>query len=286
MLIIKNILKKINISPIFFFLAFTSVITGLFKDFLVFTSIIIFHETGHILSAIYYKWKIKKINFYPYGGYIEFNEILNKPIKEEIIIVISGPISQILYFLIIYFLYNNNYISTNIYELFKHYHNSILLFNLIPIYPLDGIKIINLLLSKFIPYRYAHYISLLISIIFIIVFTFSSIIFGLSMNFILIVGVLLNQIIKEKKNHNMLCSKFIFERYMYSLSFNKTKIINEENLKKMYRDYKHVFKTRNQYITEKKELKKIFRKVWLNHYNMVKSLMFVGPLTLQPHRKG
>ena len=143
MLIIKSILKKVNINPIFFFLAFTSIITGLFKDFLVFSSIILFHELGHILAALYYKWKIKQINFYPFGGYIEFNEILNKPIKEEMIIVISGLISQTLYFFIILFLYINAYVSENIYNLFKHYHSSILLFNLIPIFPLDGIKIIN-----------------------------------------------------------------------------------------------------------------------------------------------
>lgn len=261
MLITKNILKKVNINPIFFFLAFSSVITGLFKDFLVFSSIILFHEMGHILAALCCKWKIKQINFYPFGGYIEFNEILNKPIKEEMIIVISGLISQTLYFFIILFLYNTNYISPNIYESFKHYHNSILLFNLIPIFPLDGIKIINLMLSKFMPYRYAHYISILISIIFMIIFTFISIIFGLSMNFVLIVGLLIHQIIRERRNHNMLCNKFIFERYLYTLNFDKTKIINDENLKKMYRDYKHVFKSKNEYITEKKELKKLFRKV-------------------------
>ena len=261
MLIIKNILKKVNISPIFFFLAFVSVITGLFKDFLVFSSIIVFHELGHILAALYYKWKIRRINFYPFGGYIEFNEILNKPIKEEMIIVVSGLISQTLYFLIIFFFYNANYISPNIYELFKHYHNSILLFNLIPIFPLDGIKIINLILNKFIPYKYAHYVSILISIMFIIIFTFTSITFGLSMNFALIVGLLIHQIIREKRNHNMLCNKFIFERYLYSLKFDKTKIINDENLKKMYRDYKHIFKTKDEYITEKKELKKLFKKI-------------------------
>lgn len=261
MLIIKSILKKVNINPIFFFLAFVSVITGLFKDFLVFSSIIVFHEMGHILAALYYKWKIKQINFYPFGGYIEFNEILNKPIMEEMIIVISGLICQTIYFLLIVFLYNINYISPNIYETFKHYHNSILLFNLIPIYPLDGIKIINLLLSKFIPYKYAHYLSILLSIVFIIIFTIISFILGLSMNFILIVGVLINKIISEKRNHNILCNKFIFERYLYDLKFKKTKVINDENLKKMYRDYKHVFKTKNEYITEKKELKKKFRKI-------------------------
>ena len=259
-MIIKNILKKVKIHSIFFFLAFASVITGLFKEFLVFTSIIIVHEFGHIISATVFRWNIKKINFYPFGGYIEFDEILNKPIKEEIVIVISGLLSQIIYFIIISFLFNNYIISENLYEMFKHYHYSILLFNLIPIYPLDGIKIVNLLLSKFMPYRIAHYISIVISIIFVIFFIIVSIIYYLNMNVILMFGILFKQIISEKKNHNLMCNKFIFERYLYNLNFNKTKIMRNEKIKNMYRDRKHVFKINNEYITEKKLLRKKYKK--------------------------
>ena len=260
-MIIKNILKKVNIHSIFFFLAFASVITGLFKEFLVFSSIIIIHEFGHIISALIFKWNINKINFYPFGGYIEFNEILNKPIKEEFIIVISGVLAQIIHFILITLLYNNYVISENLYMLFRHYHYSILVFNLIPIYPLDGIKIVNLLLSKIVPYKIAHYISIIISIIFVIAFIAFSLIYYLNMNFILMTGLLFKQIINEKKNHNMLCNKFIFERYLYNLEFNKTKIINSEKLKNMYRDKKHVFKVNNEYITEKRLLRKKYKKI-------------------------
>ena len=258
-MIIKNILKKINVHPIFFFLAFASIITGLFKEFLVFSSIIFIHEIGHIITSIFFKWNIKKINFYPFGGYIEFDEILNKPIKEEMVIVLSGLISQIIYYFIIVILFDKSLISLNMYEMFKHYHYSILFFNIIPIYPLDGIKIVNLLLSKYFPYRNAHSISIWISIVFIIFFIIFSFTYSLSMNIILIIGLLLNQIVKEKKNHNLMCNKFIFERYLYHLDFNKTKIVNGDNLKKMYRDYKHIFKSNNIYITERKKLRERFK---------------------------
>jgi len=285
-LIIKNILKKVNIHSILFFLAFASVITGLFKEFLVFSSIIIIHELGHIVSALIFKWNIKKINFYPFGGYIEFDEILNRPIKEELIIVISGLLFQTIYFILITIFYNNYIISERLFNLFKHYHYSILLFNLIPIYPLDGIKIVNLLLSKFIPYRLAHFISIIISIIFIIIFIVFSLINYLNMNFVLMTGLLFKQIINEKKNHKILFNKFVFERYLYNLKFNKTKILKNEKIKNMYRDKKHVFKINNEYITERKLLRKKYKKNWLNRLIMVELLLFVGPLTLQPHRKG
>ncbi len=259
-MIIKNILKKVNIHPIFFFLAFTSIITGLFKEFFIFSSIIFIHELGHTLVALTLNWKVKVINFYPFGGYIEFDEILNKPIKEEFLIVISGLLVQILYFIFITILFNNYLMTETTYLMFKHYHYSILLFNLIPVYPLDGIKLVNLGLSKYFSFKLSHSISIFISIIFVILFIIFSITNYLNMNILLIVGLLLNQIFKEKRNHNLICTKFIFERYLYSLKFNKTKVIKNENIGKMYRDYNHVFKRNGEYITEKKILKNKFGK--------------------------
>ena len=56
----KNIYKKIDVSPyllVVFFIAFTA---GLFKDMLTFFSIIVVHEMGHVITSSLYKWKIKK----------------------------------------------------------------------------------------------------------------------------------------------------------------------------------------------------------------------------------
>ena len=256
-LIIKNILKKVNINPIFFFLAFICVITGLFKEFLIFTSIIVFHELGHIITSIKLKWKIKRVNFYPFGGLIEFNEILNKPIKEEFLIVISGVIMQSIYFIFIFILNKYMYISNQTFLLFKHYHYSILLFNLTPIYPLDGIRIVNLFLNKYYSYNLSHKLSIIISSIFLIILTIFSIIYYLNMNIILIVGLLIKNILKEKKNHKNICSKFLFERYLYNLDFHKFKTIKNSEL---YRDYRHVIKKDGKYITEKKMLKEKYEK--------------------------
>ena len=230
----------------------------MFKEFLVFTSIIIVHELGHIITSIILKWKIKKISIYPFGGMITFDELLNKPISEELLISISGVIMQSIYFIIILFLYNNLYISNNLFILFKHYHYSIFLFNLIPIYPLDGVKITNLILNKFFNYKLSHKISIIISIIFLIFFSYISIFYYLNLNIILIISLLLNHVIKEKKYHKKICSKFILERYLYNLKFKKIKTIKNNNLDNLYRDYKHVFKDNGNFVTEKFILRKKF----------------------------
>ena len=84
-------MKKIfKIHPIYYLTAIITIITGNFKDFTLVTLIIIIHELGHISAAIYYKWNIEKIIILPFGGITIFNEYLNRPIKEELIIALAG----------------------------------------------------------------------------------------------------------------------------------------------------------------------------------------------------
>ena len=128
----------------YFIVMFIAFITGLFKEFILFTSIIFIHEVGHALAALYYKWSIDKIVIMPFGGITIFNEKLNRPIKEEFIILIFGPIFQIIYYKIFSTFYNS--------YTFMNYHYSLLFFNLLPIYPLDGAKLLNLLFNKILPF--------------------------------------------------------------------------------------------------------------------------------------
>ena len=93
---IKNILAKIHIHLFFYITAFICVLTGYFYEFSLFTYLILIHELGHVLAGIYFKWNIKEIIILPFGGLTKFEELLNKPIIEEFIITIMGPIFQII----------------------------------------------------------------------------------------------------------------------------------------------------------------------------------------------
>ena len=76
----------------------------MFKEFFMVFSLIIIHELGHLTMAVYYKWNLDKISIYPFGGCVKFNEKINKPIKEEFIILISGPLMQIFFFISYFYL--------------------------------------------------------------------------------------------------------------------------------------------------------------------------------------
>ena len=99
-----TLFKKIYIHPLTILLSIVVALTGMYKDFLIIFLIIIIHEFGHLLMALLFKWNIDKISIYPYGGCVKFNEKINRPLKEELLILISGPFFQILFFIIIYWI--------------------------------------------------------------------------------------------------------------------------------------------------------------------------------------
>lgn len=221
--------------------------------------ILFIHELGHVLIALFYQWNINKISIYPFGGIIKFNEIISKPLLEELLILIGGPLLQIVFYLFSINLLNNGYILSTTFDIIKNYHYSLLFFNLLPIYPLDGSKIINILTAKFFSFKLAHLLLIYISYIgILVVFIFSKYFnFNTSLYFLLL--ILMIKVFKEYQNHNMIFEKFLLERFLYTLHFKKRKIIEGTNVKKMMRNKKHLFIDNKKYITEKEILKKWFK---------------------------
>lgn len=228
--------------------------SGLFKNIIYFSSIIFIHELGHFLTAKILGWKTDKIYFYPYGGFTKFNDDLNKPKKEELLIMIMGPIFQIIYYLII-----NDFLTTSEFELFRSYHYSILLFNLLPIYPLDGGKLLNIICNYFLSFRDSFRFTLVLSylIFFIGVFflLYKKICFSLS--FVMILVMIICKLTEESKKEKYYFNKFLLERYLNPYKFSKIKVINR--LIDMKRDYKHVFFYKGKTHSEKEELLNRFR---------------------------
>ena len=243
-------MNKININPFFYFLALISIFTGLFKQFLIMYLIIIVHEFGHIFFALLFKYKIIKINIYPFGGYSIFQNDLNISFIKEFLVFLGGILFQFILYLI--FKYNiNNY--SFIYKVFINYNTSIILFNLIPIIPLDGSKVINILLNNFISFKYAHLITIYISYIFVFIMI---VLFHNNLNMNIMILLLLFLLIKEHKIHKYLFNNFLVERLVKEIRFKKNNFINKLNLNKMMKYRNNIFIIDNKYISEKEILYK------------------------------
>ena len=212
----KNILK---VNFFFYILFLVSIFTGHFKKFIIITLITFFHEIGHILVALILNIKIEKIVIVPFGLITVFNKKINTPIFNDLLLTIMGPFFQFLLFFVIN---DKDILKTNY---------SLLLFNLLPIIPLDGSKICHLILEKILPIKLSYYLINIISFLSLIF------LFKYNLTIILIIIIYTFNTYKFFKDKNIYFHKFLLERYLYQYNF---KIININKISKFRKYKKHI----------------------------------------------
>ncbi len=116
---------------------------------------VVLHELGHCLVALHYRIPIHRILLLPIGGMAQFGKIPRNPIK-ELLITIAGPAVNFAIVALLYsfmgwpettFLFGSHY---DLYGLlvFVLLFNLIMgTFNLLPIFPMDGGRILRALLA-------------------------------------------------------------------------------------------------------------------------------------------
>lgn len=233
------------------------VLTGHFSNLLVFTLLIIVHELGHVFSSLIFGYKISKIIIYPFGGLTKLNTMINTNIYEDLVVAISGTLMQCVFFVIIYIMYKNGLIREYIFNLFYLYHKSMFLFNLLPIIPLDGFKILNLILSKIFNFNLSNNLSVFISLFFVTIFLFSGM-YDKNYSIVLIIGIFMKNIYTFYNQIGYIYNRFLLERYLYSFNYKKKKVISDGS--KMYKDKSHLIVKNGRILTEKGFLFDFFQK--------------------------
>ncbi len=232
--------------------------TGLYKEYLIFTSTIIIHELGHIISSTFVNWDMISIELNIYGGNIKYKEFINKPLIEEFIVAISGIIIQSLYFLVLFFLYKKGFIDNRIFIMIANYNYSIILFNLLPIPPLDGYKVLNIFSNFLFPYKKSLNLCPLVALFVFLLFIFWVLLNNIGGNSSVILILLVLKLFDEYKNKEYKFNKFLLERYLYAINFKRIKKL-KKGINSMYRDYNHIFIVNDKNIEEKNILKLHFK---------------------------
>ena len=206
--------------------------------------------------ALIFKYKIKKINIYPFGGYTVFEYDINTPFITEFMVFLGGILFQMVFFIITKHLIDN---TSYTYELIKNYNLSILIFNMLPIIPLDGSKILNILFNKIFPFKKSHLLTIYISYISVLVLLILSI---KNLNLLLMIFLLLTLIIKEHKRHQLIFNIFLIERYIKDVNFKKINFIRKLEVKYIKKYAKNIFIKNNRYVDEKEVLSSKFYSIY------------------------
>ncbi len=215
---------KINLQIFLFIIIFI-----LTHQIQVYTWIMLFafvHEIGHILAGIILKLKPKTLTLMPFGISVMFEDYTYKKIIEikKIIIAIAGPLTNIFIATLMFFLNINNK------EIIIYSNILIALFNLIPLYPLDGGRILKGIISlNYSKERTEEIINKISNIVIIVLTSISSIIILYLENIGILFLLLYLWIIVIKENR-----KYNLKKRMYEILQKKKNNIltfNELNAK-------------------------------------------------------
>lgn len=251
----KNTLIKID--PTTYILLLLSLFAGYIHNIYIIILIVIIHELGHVLFLLIFKIEIIDITIYPFGGITKINKKINERIYKDFLISIGGILFQIISLIIIYNLNKYYLIDNNTYNLFKEYNLYIIIFNLIPLIPLDGNKILKIILSKFLPYKITLKITNIIGIITLIIFIIINI--KLKINDLTIIIFLIIKIIEQIKNTKYILNKFYLERIIYDNYYDGI-INNKKEIKDIRINKYYYFLKNNKYINEKEYIKEKLNK--------------------------
>ncbi|MCT4618587.1 MAG: M50 family metallopeptidase [Marinisporobacter sp.] len=152
---------KVNVVLcIVFFIFF---IFGYVENLIISFLVVLLHEGAHVFTAKLLGYTIKKIEIFPFGGVAVIEETLAMNPRDEILIASSGPIFNFLMVLIGYNLLYRFYLTSEGFTFFMKSNLIIGVFNLFPIIPLDGGRIVRAYLAYFIGFKKSTKIVVILS---------------------------------------------------------------------------------------------------------------------------
>ena len=193
---------------IFLFL-FLFLLTSQLEIYIVLMVFAIIHELGHLVAGLILKFKPTELKLTPFGLQIRFNiDYYNKELHiQKAIIALAGPLTNFLIatIIIIFAKFNVSIENTYIYQLIVYSNFLIGIFNLIPIYPMDGGRVLKELLKIILGAKKAYKLTYIISKTVLIILTaISSIVILYLQNIaiVLIIGYLWYLEVLEIRKYN------------------------------------------------------------------------------------
>lgn len=157
----KSVKKKpgqafsVRVSIFYILMAAIMIFLGKGYEIAVYTSVVVLHELAHAEIAQRLGYALKSFRLMPYGASLT-GDFEGVKIKHEVFIAIAGPLFNLCLTIpavALWWLIPKSFYIT---ELFVTANLFIALFNLLPIFPLDGGRVLLALLSQKVPRNKAY----------------------------------------------------------------------------------------------------------------------------------
>lgn len=130
--------------------------------------IVVLHEFGHAIAASWFGIKTRDITLYPIGGVARLERMPEEPFK-EFVVAIAGPMVNVILAIAIYFMLpgipDPTMISkvedagSRMLEQLFLVNVGLVVFNMIPAFPMDGGRVLRAVLASFLGYARATQIA-------------------------------------------------------------------------------------------------------------------------------
>lgn len=206
------------------------------------------HEMAHVLCAFLFKYKIESIIIYPFGLAAQISDIGLGSVYKEVIILAAGPLTHLMIPSMLLDFQHYGFISQPFCAYLCMMNASLLLFNLLPVYPLDGGRILQTFFHCFLPFRKANIATFLCSFLFLFILISMSILNGFSAYIIFVFLSL--QIFLAWKQLSFTTLKFYHYRYLHPVNY--TLLLHEK--RDLYRSRYNVIKVKKGWMKEEQWL--------------------------------
>ncbi|QJC52888.1 Zn-dependent protease [Paenibacillus albicereus] len=132
-----------SLHPLLAVLMLLSVLTGYIGELLLLFLLVFVHELGHAAAAHAFGWKVLEIRLLPFGGVAELEERPGAPAWEEAAIALAGPLQNVWMAGAAWALGAGGWMDAALASYLVQANLLLLTFNLLPIYPLDGGRLLR-----------------------------------------------------------------------------------------------------------------------------------------------
>ncbi|WP_245954831.1 M50 family metallopeptidase [Paenibacillus flagellatus] len=155
----------IRFHPLFSLLMLAAVATGYFVELLTLFAIVLVHELGHVVAAKSFGWNVIRIELLPFGGVAETDDRGGSSAFQEAAVALAGPLQNVWMALFAVLMGRLGLWDADWRDYFIQANVMIGLFNLLPILPLDGGKVMQALVSRWLPYYRSLVLCSLVSLV-------------------------------------------------------------------------------------------------------------------------